>query len=51
MPCAADQNLQRWEMEPPVAQLAPGEYKAFKAVLKPTPRGSSRVDVAFIAAR
>jgi hypothetical protein len=41
--------VRRWQFEPPVATLAPGERANFTTEVRPLPAGVARASVAFIA--
>jgi hypothetical protein len=43
------QEVRRWQFEPPVATLAPGERANFTTEVRPLPAGVARASVAFIA--
>jgi hypothetical protein len=46
---AAGQEVRRWQFQPPVKTLGPGERAAFATEVRPVPAGVSRASVAFIA--
>lgn len=43
------QEVRRWQFQPPVATLGPGERANFKTEVRPVPPGVARASVAFIA--
>jgi len=46
----AGQEVRRWEFEPPVKQLAPGERANFQTEVRPVPTDAARVTVALLLA-
>ena len=46
---AAGQEVRRWQFQPPVKTLGPGERATFKTEVRPVPAGVARASVAFIA--
>jgi hypothetical protein len=46
---AAGQEVRRWQFQPPVKTLGPGERAAFATEVRPVPAGVSRASIAFIA--
>lgn len=43
------QEVRRWQFQPPVATLAPGERANFETEVRPIPAGVARASVAFLA--
>jgi hypothetical protein len=47
----AGQEVRRWQFQPPVATLGPGQRANFRTEVRPIPAGVARASVAFIAPR